>query len=78
MVHFSPSIEQRKHFIIAKLTIWVWCSVAMYNEWTIVNKSLTHKAVGLCLANSQNNRETTTKYMGTLIASITLSITWCW
>ena len=24
MVCFSPSIEQRKYFIIAKLTIWIW------------------------------------------------------
>ena len=32
MVRFSPSIEQRKHFIIVKLTIWVWCGVAIMNE----------------------------------------------
>ena len=31
MVRFSHSIEKRKHFIIAKLTIWVWCGVAIIN-----------------------------------------------
>ena len=31
MVRFSPSIKQRKNFVIAKLTIWVWCSVAIMN-----------------------------------------------
>ena len=34
IVHFSPiyilcSIEQRKHFITAKLKIWVWYGVAI-------------------------------------------------
>ena len=31
MVHFSPRIEQQKHFIIMKLTIWVWCGVTIMN-----------------------------------------------
>ena len=31
MVHFSPSIEQQKHFIIVKLMIWVWHCVAIMN-----------------------------------------------
>ena len=34
MVRFSPDIEQREHFIIAKLLIWVWCGVAMINGQT--------------------------------------------
>ena len=29
MARFSSSIEQRKHFIIAKLTIWMWCGIAI-------------------------------------------------
>ena len=32
MVRLSPSIEQRKHFIIVKLTIWVRCGVAIMNR----------------------------------------------
>ena len=31
MVRFSRSIEQQKHFIIVKLTVWVWCGVAIVN-----------------------------------------------
>ena len=32
MVRFSRSIEQRKqiNFIVVKLTVWVWCGVAIY------------------------------------------------
>ena len=37
---FSSSIEQRKHFMIKKLMIWVWC-VALMNVQTFVAKSLT-------------------------------------
>ena len=32
MVCFSHSIEQQKHFIIAKLSIWVWCGIAIMNR----------------------------------------------
>ena len=81
MVHFSPSIQQQKRFIIAKPTIWVWCS---YNKRTkclhiyrcFLTNRLNGKAAELCLVKSGNNRVTTTKYMSTLIAStahITLS-----
>ena len=37
MVRFSPSIEQQKHFIIAKLMIWVWCGVAIMNRRLLTN-----------------------------------------
>ena len=57
MVHFSHSIERRKQFIIAKLTVWVWC---IYNERTnrlrvykcLLTNRLHGKAAELCLANS--------------------------
>ena len=38
-VRFSPSIEQQKHFIIAKSTIWVWCGVAIMNGANHFNHS---------------------------------------
>ena len=70
MVRFSSSIEQQKHFIIAKLTDLgvVWCS---YNEPTnclcvyrcLLTKCLHGRAADLCLANSWNNSVTTTKCM---------------
>ena len=53
----------------------------------LLTNRLHGKAAELCLANSGNNRVTTTRYMSTLIAStarvhstahIILSITWCW
>ena len=71
MIRFSPSIEQRKQFIIAKLTIWVWCGVAIMNGQIVYmfTDCLHGKAAELCLANSGNNRVTTTKYLGTIIAS---------
>ena len=85
MVRFSPSIEQRKHFIIAKLTIWVWCGVTIMNGQIIcvyrglLTNRLHGKAAELSLANSGNNRVTTTKYMSIAsTADVTLSITWCW
>ena len=51
----------------------VWCS---YNEQTnrlrvyrhLLTNRLHGKAAELCLANSRNNRVTTTKYMSTIIA----------
>ena len=52
---FSPSIEQRKYFIVVKLTIWVWCGEAIMNAILYF--------VYRCLYNSGNNRVTTTKYM---------------
>ena len=71
MARFSPSIEQRKHFIIAKLMIWVWCGVATYNEWTnrlcahrcLLTNRLHGKPAVQSLATSWNNRVTTTKYI---------------
>ena len=71
MVRFSSSIEQRKHFIIIKLTDLsvVWCS---YNDRTyrfircfrcLLTNRLHGKAAELCLANSGNNRVITTKYI---------------
>ena len=68
MVCFSPSIEQQKHFIIAKLKIWVWCGVAIMNTQIryvytdAVTNHLHDKAAELCLANIKNNGVTTTKY----------------
>ena len=61
MVRFSPSIEQQKHFIIAKLTIWVWCGVATYNEQTnglrvyrhLLANRLHCKAADLCIFDQQ-------------------------
>ena len=32
MVRFSRNIKQRKKFIVAKLTVWVWCRVAIMNR----------------------------------------------
>ena len=79
MVRFSPSIEQQKYFIIAKLMIWVWCSS---NERTNHLYRLHDKAAELCLANSGNNSVTTTKYyieyINSIQACVTLSIMWCW
>ena len=64
MVCFSLSIEQRKHFIIVKLTIWVWCGVAVMNGQIVyVFTYRLHGTAELCLTNSRNNRVTTTKYI---------------
>ena len=57
MVQFSPSIEHRKHFIIAKVTIWLWCGIAIINGQIVYRRLLTKsrlhgKAAELCLANS--------------------------
>ena len=55
MAHFSPSIEQQKHFTIAKLTIWVWCGVDIMNRQVYKRWSTNHlngEAAKLCLANS--------------------------
>ena len=41
MVRFS--LEQGKHFIIAKVTIWVWCGVA------IMNKQIVYMFTDTCL-----------------------------
>ena len=54
-----------------KLMIWVWCGVRSYNERTnrfrvyrrLLTNPLHGKAAELCLANSRNNRVTTTKYV---------------
>ena len=43
MVHFNPSIEQQKHFIIiAKLTILVWGGVATMNGEIYMVKQLNY------------------------------------
>ena len=34
-------LNTKSNFIIAKLTVWLWCGVYSYNEQTLVNKSLT-------------------------------------
>ena len=53
----------------------MWCSVAIMNAEIICvyrhlfTNHLHGKAAELCLANSRNNRVTTTKYMSKLIAS---------
>ena len=82
MAHFSPSIEQQKHFII---TIWEWRGVATMDKSFLcvyrhlVTNCLHGTAAEPCLAG--NNRVTTTKYMSTLLSSsayVTLSITLCW
>ena len=31
MVRHSCSIEQQNKFIVVKLTVWVWCGVALMN-----------------------------------------------
>ena len=53
MVHFSPNIEQQKHFI---LMIWVWHGVAIISEQIAYRCLLTNclhdKAAELSLANS--------------------------
>ena len=71
MVHFSPSIEQQKHFTIAKLIIWVWCGVTIKNGQIVYIRLLKNrlhgKAAEQCWANSRNNRLTTKKYKSTLI-----------
>ena len=86
MVCLNPSIEQQKHFIIAELTIWVWCGVAIMKGQIVypvyrplLTDRLHGKAAELCLAKSGNNRLATTKYMSTIIASTAqcLSIMLC-
>ena len=65
-LHFSPSIEIRN--CEANDLGVVWCS---YNEQTnrlhiyrcLLTNRLHGKAAELCLANSKNNRVTTTKYI---------------
>ena len=73
MVHFSPSIEQRqKHFIIAKLTLWVWCGVAIMNGQIVLHvyrRLLTNRLHGKYLANSRNYRVILQNISSKLIAS---------
>ena len=52
MVRFSPSIEQRNHFIIM---IWMWHGVAIMNgkiAYVLTDRCLHGKAAEICLANS--------------------------
>ena len=70
MVRFSASIEQQKHFYNCKANDLgvVWCS---YNKRTnrlhvyrhLLTNCLHGKAAELHLANSRNNRVTSTKYI---------------
>ena len=71
MVHFSPSIEQRKQFYNCEANS-LWCS---YNEWTnclrrrLLANCLHGKAVELCSANHLNNSKQLQNTLSTLIAS---------
>ena len=52
-------LHSKNNFIIAKLTVWVWCGVT-YNEWTnrlsvyrrLLTNHLHGKAAEPCLAKS--------------------------
>ena len=64
-------LNSKSKFIVAKLTVWVWCHVASYNKRTnrlrVYSRLLTNhlhgKAAKLCLANNWNDSVTTTKYI---------------
>ena len=54
-------------FIVAKLTVWVWCGVAIMKGqivYAFIDANCLHgKAAELCLTNSRNNSVITTKYI---------------
>ena len=60
MVLLAIVLNSENKFIVVKLTVWVWCGVAIYNEWTnclcvyrrLLTNRLHGKAAELCLANS--------------------------
>ena len=86
-IWFILVLNSKNKFIVAKLTVWVWCGIAIMNGQIVYvfTNRLHGKAAELCLANSWNNSVTTTKYIKYInsiphvsTACVTLFITWCW